>query len=105
MSRIITPKPTLKRGRESWLTKTDTKRNTQPTKLERTGQNTFNVTHEDGSVFECKMDPSKVRLKKDSIKDAGGSSRFFIPGTVKPKVMSNKDRKRLGVPLDPDLEE
>ena len=100
MSKIVAPKTTLKKGQESWLSKTDRKRNSQPAKVERTGQNTFNVHHEDGSVFECKMDPRKVRFKKD----AGNSSRFFIPGTIKPKVMSNKDRRRMGLPEDPDLD-
>ena len=84
MSRIIPPRTTLKKGKESWLSKADKKRNTQPTKVERTGQNTFNVTHEDGSVFECKMDPRKVRFKKDSMRDAGGSSRMISVGAPCP---------------------
>jgi len=36
-------------------------KNTQPTKIERTGDKSFNVHHDDGSIFECKAD-SKERL-------------------------------------------
>jgi len=80
MGKIHTPRTVLRKGRETWATKKD-KKETQPTKLERTSATTFNVTHEDGSIFECKMDPSKVRFKKDSMKDAGGSTKVFSMGS------------------------
>ena len=103
MGTIQTPKTVLRRGQEVWRKKD--KRNSEPTKVERTGETTFNVHHDDGSMFECKIDPKKVRFKKDGLKDAGGSGRFFVPENIKIRnVMSNEDRKKLGLAPDPDLD-
>ena len=103
MANIQTPKKVLKRGQESWLSKKD-KKATQPTKFVRTGKETFNIHHDDGSVFECKIDPTKVQLKEDGLRAAGGRNKFFMGNEIRPQnVMSNEDRRRLGLESDPDL--
>ena len=103
MGNIQTPRKVLKRGKESWLSKKD-KKSSQATKFERTGKETFNVHHDDGSVFECKIDPTKVQLKEDGLKSAGGSSKFFLPNEIRARnVMSNEDRRKLGLEPDPEL--
>jgi len=100
MSNIHIPKTVIKKGREVVQPKID-KKGTQPTKLERTGETTFIVHHDDGSKFEGKIDPSKVNFAEDSRKTA---SRFHVAGTVKARnVMSNVDRRKMGLPEDPDL--
>jgi len=104
MSNIITPKTVINKGQEVWASKKLKKGNTQPTKMERTGDKTFNVHHEDGSIFECQINNPNIRFKKDSLGDAGGGSRFFIGDDIKVgNVMSNADRRRLGLEEDPDL--
>ncbi len=100
MGNIITPRKVLRKGQESWQNKRE-KKDTQPTKLERTGDTTFVVHHEDGSQFEGKIDPSKVNFSEDSRKTA---SRFHIPANVKiGNIMSNADRRKMGLPEDPAL--
>jgi hypothetical protein len=71
--------------------------------MERTGQNTFKVHHDDGSSFDCTRDPKKLRFKEETMRDAGGGGKFFFSGDkIKPKnVMSNADRVRLGLEPDP----
>lgn len=77
------------------------KHNSQPTKVERTGETTFVVHHDDGSVFEGKIDPNKVRFAEDGRRTA---SRFHMARRVRPRnLMSNADRVRLGLAPDPDL--
>ncbi len=75
--------------------------NSKPTKLERTGNTTFTVYHDDGSIFECRIDPSKVRFTEDVRRAA---SRFHVPEKIALRsIMSNADRVRLGLAPDPDL--
>lgn len=96
MGKIITPKKVLKRGKESWLTRKD-KLASQPTKMVRTGKETFNMHHDDGSIFECKIDPNKVSLP------ALGGKLFLSGSEIRAKnVMSNADRRKLGLEPDPD---
>ena len=100
MGNIITPKQVIKKGGTDWQTKAD-KKDTQPTKMERTGNNTFNVHHEDGSIFECKRDPNKVQFKSDA-----WGEKYHISDNIKPRnVMSNADRRRLGLEEDPALDD
>jgi len=84
------------------MPRTDTTRHSsKPTKVERTGETTFVVHHDDGSIFEGKIDPAKVRFAEDSRRTA---SRFHMAGQVRPRnLMSNADRVRLGLEPDPDL--
>ena len=97
MANIHTPKTVLKRGKEAWLSKKD-KKATQATKFVRTGKETFNVHHDDGSVFECKIDPNKISLP------ALGGKLFLSGSEIRAKnVMSNKDRRKLGLEPDPEL--
>jgi hypothetical protein len=97
MGNIITPKKLLKNGKETWQTKKD-KKATQATKMVRTGKETFNIHHDNGDMFECKIDPTKVKLPP-----LGG--KMFLSGSeIRAKnVMSNADRRKLGLELDPDL--
>jgi len=78
------------------------KNESQPMRLERTGEKRFRVEHDDGSVFEGTIDPHKVRFAEDSRKTA---SRFHIPGgkVALRNVMSNADRRKMGVSQDPSL--
>lgn len=100
MGNIIIPKQVVRKRQEVWQNKSE-KKGTQPTKLERTGESTFVVHHDDGSEFEGKIDPSKVNFAEDSRKTA---SRFHVADTVKARnVMSNADRRKMGLPEDPDL--
>lgn len=100
MGNIITPKQVIRKRQLAWQNKSE-KKGTQPTKLERTSETTFVVHHEDGSQFEGKVDPAKVKFAEDSRNTA---SRFHIPANVKlNNVMSNKDRRKMGLPEDPDL--
>lgn len=104
MSNIIAPRTILNRGQEVWNSKANKKRNSQVTKVERTGQNEIKVHHDDGSIFDCKVDPTKIRLREDSMRDAGGRGRFFLPDNIKVgNLMSNADRRKMGVEQDPAL--
>ncbi len=101
MAAFIKPKEVVRKKRIEWQNKSE-KKGTQPTKLERTGDHTFVVHHEDGSQFEGKIDPAKVNFAEDSRKTA---SRFHVADNVKVKnIMSNEDRRRMGLDEDPDLE-
>ena len=82
------------------MSKTNSRSNSQPTKIRRTGEKTFNVHHDDGSIFECKADTRGIADKVTG----GGIKKIRISGDVKAhNVMSNKDRNRLGVESDPEL--
>ncbi len=63
------------------MAKTKKKDQTQTTakKMERTGLKTFNVKHDDGSVFECKVDSPK---RFDSMSGISGVSKksFAVSG-------------------------
>jgi len=41
-------------GEQAMAEKFDRKFDSNAEKIERTGDNTFNVLHDDGSIFECK---------------------------------------------------
>lgn len=70
-------------------------------KIERTGDTTFLMHHENGDTFEGTADPNKTRFAEDSRKTA---SRFHIPDKVGIKnVMSNKTRRKMGLEEDPNL--
>jgi len=74
----------------------------KPTKMERTGPRTAKVYLEDGGYMEVQSDDAK---KLDQFQNTPKSYKSvsisgFGNGTLKPKVMSNEDRKRLGLPLD-----
>ena len=73
-------------------------------KVERTGDKTVTIHHENGDTFEGVIDTNKINFAEDSRRTA---SRFHIPqGKVGIKnVMSNKDRRKLGLEEDPDLAE
>lgn len=72
-------------------------------KVERTGDKTVVIHHENGDTFEGVVDTNKINFAEDSRKTA---SRFHIPDKVGIKnVMSNKDRRKLGLEEDPDLAE
>jgi len=76
------------------------------TKLERTGETSF-VSHlEDGSYVEGNIDPSKIQFAEDS-RQSPGSSKFHVGRGKIPvrNVMSNKKRRELGLPEDPNLSE
>lgn len=77
---------------------------TEVSKIERIADKKVLIHHENGDTFEGDVDTSKVRFSEDSRKTA---SRFHIPnGKVGIKnVMSNKDRRKLGLEEDPDLAE
>jgi|GEM_PF-4170970 len=81
MGNIITPKTRLNRGREKWINKDHKKKNSQPEKVVRTGKDTFTVKHDDGSSFDCKVDPRKIRFREDRMKDAGGVNKVFSMGS------------------------
>ena len=53
--------------------------NSSPKKVERTGAKTFNVHHDDGSVFECTAD-SKARLDAIDSKLGCGKKIFQFGG-------------------------
>jgi hypothetical protein len=94
-------KTRISNGKEVTVNKSFSKKNSQPEKVTRTGQNTFTVAHNDGSSFDCQIDPKKVKFAEDGRRTA---SRFHIPDKVAiHNVMSNKDRQRLGLEVDPDL--
>jgi len=81
--------------------RSNSRANSKPTKLERTGKTTFAVYHDDGSIFECKIDLAKVRFAEDARRTA---SRFHVAKQVRLRnLMSNADRVRLGLEPDPDL--
>ena len=73
-------------------------------KVERTGDKTVVIHHDNGDTFEGVVDTDKINFAEDSRKTA---SRFHIPqGKVGIKnVMSNEDRRRLKMPQDPELED
>ena len=48
---------------------------TAPRKMERTGLKTFNVKHDDGSIFECKVDDTR---RFDSMPGSTGFGRKSI---------------------------
>ena len=84
-------------------TRRPTKKAPEPRRIERTGERHFRVEHDNGDVFEGTIDPHKVRFAEDSRNTA---SHFHIPDKVGIKnVMSNKDRRKLGLEIDPDLAE
>lgn len=74
---------------------------TAVSKVERIGDKKVLIRHENGDTFEGDVDTSKVRFSEDSRKTA---SRFHIPDKVGLKnVMSNKDRRKMGLEEDSDL--
>ncbi len=76
---------------------------TEVSKIERVADKKVVIHHENGDTFEGDVDTSKVNFAEDSRKTA---SRFHIPGKVRIKnVMSNEDRRKLGLEEDPDLAE
>ena len=77
-----------------------------PTKVERTGQNSFVTRMEDGSSFHGKTDPKKFNSKGwgklGTMKERGGAT--FISDTIKAgNMMTNAYRRRMGIEQDPDL--
>lgn len=81
------------------------KKNPETTKIERTGKNDGVAHMEDGSKFEFKTDPSQFRgWGKAGTKRERGLGGFFIPDEVKAgNMMSNADRRRMGLEQDPEL--
>ncbi len=77
---------------------------TEVSKIERVAEKKVIIHHENGDTFEGDVDTSKINFAEDSRKTA---SRFHIPrGKVGLRnVMSNKDRRNLGLEEDPDLAE
>lgn len=55
-------------------------------KIERTGERTFNVKHDDGSVFECVVDDPK---KFNQIKGMAGTGNYIggFPGIGEKKPL------------------
>lgn len=82
------------------------KKDPPATKIERTGQNSFTTHMEDGQKFHSTTDPKtfnkeswgSLRTRKES------GNPIYIPENVAiHNVMSNEDRRRLGVDQDPAL--
>lgn len=46
-------------------------------KIDRTGETTFNVTHDDGSVFECQVDDPKKFNSLKGVKGTTSKMHFF----------------------------
>ena len=58
------------------------KKDSNAEKIERTGERTFNVHHDDGSVFECQANtPQAINALKNK-KELGGQSKLFFFGGV-----------------------
>ncbi len=76
---------------------------TEVSKIERIADKKVLIHHENGDTFEGDVDTKKINFAEDSRKTA---SRFHIPDKVGIKnVMSNADRRKLGIEEDPDLAE
>ncbi len=74
---------------------TKKKDKTQPTakKVERTGTHSFNVRHDDGSIFECQVDdPKKLELM-----ESGNSKSFVMKGSKikKTPLICDKCKERV----------
>jgi len=83
--------------------KKKTEKGREVSKIERTGDRTVTVHHENGDTFEGVVDKNNRKFAEEGRNTA---SRFHIPGTTRAKnVMSNKDRRKLGLEIDPDLAE
>ena len=72
------------------------KTQTTAKKMERTGTHTFDVKHDDGSVFECQVDDPK---KFDLISGISGANKksFAVNGlnTEKKPLICDKCKKRV----------
>lgn len=72
-------------------------------KIERTGDRAVTVHHENGDTFEGVVDKNNRKFAEQG---RNAASRFHFPDKVRVKnVMSNKDRRKLGLEEDPDLAE
>ena len=63
------------------------KKSSQATDWERTGTDTFNVKHDDGSIFECKIDdPKKFNAFKGLKNNTPRIGGFAGVGEKKPLI-------------------
>jgi hypothetical protein len=63
-----------------------------PKKIERTGEQTLNIHHDDGSIFECKVDNPK---RFDSIKGCRPKVTSFGGFGDKKELICNKCKERV----------
>lgn len=84
--------------------KKKTEKGRKISKIERTGDRTVSIHHENGDTFEGVVDKNNRKFAEEG---RNAASRFHIPhGKVRiTNVMSNKDRRKLGLEEDPDLAE
>ena len=61
----------------------------KPTRLDRTGEKDFVVTHDDGSLFECNVDDSKRLDAVKGVKGTGIKYSFGGFGKKKPLICDN----------------
>lgn len=71
-------------------------------KVERVADDKVVIHHENGDTFEGDVDKRKIQFREDS----WGSKYFFGAGVGRSKignVMSNADRRKMGIEEDPSL--
>lgn len=72
-------------------------------KVQRIADDKVIIHHENGNTFEGDVDRSKIRFREDS-----WGNKYFFGGLGRKggkvgNVMSNEDRRRMGVDEDPSL--